>query len=32
VLGRVEMAPGQVDELVLVGGSTRMAKARATPS
>ena len=31
VLGRVEMRPDQVDELVLVGGSTRMAKARATP-
>ena len=29
VLGRVEMPPKDVDELVLVGGSTRMAKVRA---
>ena len=29
VLGRVEMQAAQVDELVLVGGSTRMAKVRA---
>ena len=28
VLGRVEMQAAQVDELVLVGGSTRMAKVR----